>query len=361
MGLRQRWVASAVDRAHALVVEVPGWWATRARVERDLARRGWRLALSPADADLLIVCGEPGGQLAETIDRVWDQLPGPRARVAVTGTEAVTAALDEAAMRLADDDHQRADARARPNPIDQQEKNHGDMDHGDMEMAPAGISLAGGDQDRDGLEMDVLHVPLGPVLPHWPAGLVLRCVLHGDVVAKAEVDVLAGSGTPRAPAVATLPALGAAAACDGAARLLAVAGWDDAATTARRARDRVLDGSVDRDRIVEQLERLRSRVARSWSLRWLLRGLGPLDDSALRSRGLPADMRGDVHDRLIGMLARALAELRGEAAGLDTDPQAVLGALPEVVAGLELGAVRLVVASLNPDTAGALQRDNARA
>src|SRR5699024_11402590 len=63
---------------------------------------------------------------------------------------------------------------------------HGGMDHsghsghgghGGMDMAPEGISLAQGGQDRDGLEMDVLHLPLGPVLPFWPAGLVLtaRC------------------------------------------------------------------------------------------------------------------------------------------------------------------------------------------
>ncbi len=66
-----------------------------------------------------------------------------------------------------------------------------------MEMAPAGISLAGGAEDRDGLEMDVLHLPLGPVLPHWPAGLVVRCVLHGDVVAEVEVDHVGRAGRAR--------------------------------------------------------------------------------------------------------------------------------------------------------------------
>lgn len=51
VGLRRRWTAGAVGRAHALVVEVPGWWATRVAVEQELGRRGWRIALSPTDAD----------------------------------------------------------------------------------------------------------------------------------------------------------------------------------------------------------------------------------------------------------------------------------------------------------------------
>src|SRR5699024_10599404 len=62
--------------------------------------------------------------------------------------------------------------------------------HGDMDMAPAGIPLAEGGEDRDGLEMDVLHLPLGPVLPFWPAGLVLHCSLQGDVVVDATASVI---------------------------------------------------------------------------------------------------------------------------------------------------------------------------
>ena len=69
---------------------------------------------------------------------------------------------------------------------------HGGMDHGDMEMSPGGIPLAEGGEDRDGLEMDVLHVRLGPVLPHWPAGLVLRCSLQGDVIAEAQAELVDG-------------------------------------------------------------------------------------------------------------------------------------------------------------------------
>ena len=46
--MSERLAAAAVRGAHALVVEVPGRWTTRAAVERELASRGWRAALSPA-------------------------------------------------------------------------------------------------------------------------------------------------------------------------------------------------------------------------------------------------------------------------------------------------------------------------
>ena len=362
MGLRRRWTSCAVARAHALVVEVPGWWATRVAVEQDLDRRRWQPALSPADADVLVVCGAAGKRLADAVDRVWEQLPGPRARVLVTGPE-VSTALDEARRQLSDEDRQRDDARGRHDPVGG-ERAQGDGDHGDhgdnMDMAPAGIPLAGGDDDRDGLEMDVLHVPLGPVLPYWPPGLVLHCTLNGDVVTEADVEVLEGRGVPPPPVASALPVRNAAEACDAAARMLAVAGWDDAAAAARRVRDLILIDPADgAPRAL--LDRLQSRVVRSWSLRWLLRGAGVIDDEVLGSHGLPAEARGDVFDRLVAMLDRARAELEGEPAGPHTDPGAVLAALPQIVSGLELGAVRLVVASLDPDTAGTVRREHARA
>lgn len=375
MGLRQRLAALAICRAHALVVEVPGWWTDRVAVEGALRRRGWRLATSPADADVLVVCGEPGARLGAAIDRVWDQMPGPRARVAATGQDP-DSALDRAAAELADDELQRDDARDRREPVegeedsggddhtdenhtreDRSDENHAGMDHGmhHGEMAPTGIPMAGGAEDRDGLEMDVLHVPLGPVLPHWPAGLVLRCVLHGDVVAEAETDLLEGAVVPAPPAASALSVLQAAGAADGAARLLEVAGWGDAAEAAVRVRDLLLDAGSSRERSVRELEALRHRVRRSRTLRALLRGLGVLDDDAVRAHGLPPDARGDVHDRLLAMLDRAGADDVG-AAG---DPRPVLAALPSVVVGLELAAVRLVVASLHPDTTGALRWEHA--
>ncbi|WP_218596199.1 hypothetical protein [Pseudonocardia oceani] len=340
------WLAAwAVRRAHVLVVEVPGWWTSRVAVERAVTARGWRTALSPADADVLVVCGVPGPRLAAAVDRVWDQLPGPRARTAVTGTDA-TGALDEVAARLQDDRRQRADARDRPDRTARPD------DEPDDEMAPAGIPLAGGADDRDGLEMDVLQVPLGPVLPHWPAGLVLHCALHGDVVAGARTEVLDAGPLPRPPRAGTAASRTVAARCDGAARLLALAGWDAAADDARHARDLLLDDAAGAG---AALGAVRARVRRSRVLRRQLSGLGPLDEGALRTHGLPPAAGGDVRDRLLVMLDPA----RGTA--VPPDPGAVLAALPVLVRGLELGAARLVVAGLAPDTAAAVHRERAHA
>src|SRR5258708_27816729 len=63
------------------------------------------------------------------------------------------------------------------------------MDMGGMVM-PAGLRMAGRGADRDGLKLDQLHVPLGPVLPDWPAGLVVHVTLQGDVVQLAEAHAL---------------------------------------------------------------------------------------------------------------------------------------------------------------------------
>ena len=175
MGVRGAVARAAAGRAHVLLVEVPGRPRLRVEAERVLARRGWVVADSPADADVLLVCGPVEGRLAEAVERTWDGLPGPRARVDLpdgTGEAGLAEALEDARARLLDLRHQDEDAAGRaPAPPEDVAADAGDM-------APDGVPLAGNDDaDRDGLEMDVLHLPLGPVLRHWPAGLVLgpRC------------------------------------------------------------------------------------------------------------------------------------------------------------------------------------------
>jgi hypothetical protein len=93
-------------------------------------------------------------------------------------------------------------------------------------------------------------------------------------------------------------------------------------------------------------------VSRSTSLRWLLRGLGRIDDGALAEHALPEELSGDVHDRLVAMLRRARDDAAGEDDDNSAEPTAVLAALAALVTGLDLAAARLVVASIDPDTAG---------
>ncbi|MCT7294246.1 hypothetical protein NVV99_25490 [Rhodococcus sp. PAE-6] len=411
MGLSPFLARLAVQATRVLVVEAPGQWATRMELEQQLLRRGWRIASSPAQGDVLVVCGAPGPELSDLANRLWEQMPGPRVRIGIASPGAVVPALDNATAHLLDTSHHRTDARERaqePSMSDhannadgeghvgheghEEHQGHGGHSdheehadrqaheghedhgghggheghadhggheghegHGDMDMAPAGIPLAEGGEDRDGLEMDVLHLPLGPVLPFWPAGLVLHCSLQGDVVVGATASVIdATEHRAGAPGRPTDHASATVTQCDQVMALLALAGAEDLADCARRARDGILTGDPGAAR--DAVERLHRKVRRSRLLRWSLRGVLPLGPADLERHGLPGHCLGDAHDRLLAQLERIRVEVGGatpdradggsaqESADKLTVPWAVV---PDLVTGLELGTVRLAVASLD--------------
>ncbi len=378
-------------RPHVLTVTTPGGTAVRLAAEEELRRRGWPAALTPADTDVLLVAGTGTDVLAEVLDEVWRAMPAPRVRGHATHPGDVAAVLDAARSALADGIGQRAlAAAARPSaPARPDQGGHaggesgGDEDHGmsGPEM-PAGLPTAERGEDRDGLKLDQLHVFLGPVLPNWPAGLVLRLTVQGDVVQQAAVDApgpggetgsfwtdpwcRAAAGEPVSVGEAALRRV--AAHLDSLGRLLAVAGWDDAAVAARRLRDETLSGgrsAAPRPAV----ERFSRRVARSRLLAWSTRGLGvlsPDDAVAAAVRGPALRAGGDVTARY----RRWCSELAAAAAALDDDapldpaalepPRGRLGSpgapaaellavLPGLLEGAELAAVRLIVASLDPD------------
>ncbi|MGB7364245.1 MAG: hypothetical protein WA931_14535 [Rhodococcus sp. (in: high G+C Gram-positive bacteria)] len=330
MGLRELLAARAVRVAHVLVVEVPGAARTRIAAENEINRRGWQLATSPADADLLLTCGAPGTQLESVLTRVWDQMPGPRARVTALSSDEVAGAIDSAKSELLDDRTQRGDAGERSTEAPDLDDTHGEMD-----MAPGGIALADDGADTDGLHLDVLHIPLGPVMPHWPAGLVLDCTVQGDLIMGAQsrwidTDRLA-TDTDDAD-----PRWFAALRCDAVARLLGVAGWDAAADKARRIRDGVVDGDAA-DLCTERMQRLATRVSRNRILRWSLRGITvPGDDGAAV----------EVHDLPAHWLASAAAALGG--AATETTASFDAEELGSLVTCLDLATARTVVAALAP-------------
>ncbi|WP_242612827.1 hypothetical protein [Janibacter limosus] len=390
MGLTRILAHLAVNSTHVLIVEAPGHWLTRVELEQQMALRGWRAAWTPANADVLAVCGVPGPELAELAERLWEQMPGPRARVDVASPAVVGSTLEDAATLLLDTPYHRADARERAQepriPEDHGQMGHGGhegmdhgghegmnhegMDHGGhegmnheamdhegmdhaghgghggMDMAPAGIALAQGGQDRDGLEMDVLHLPLGPVLPFWPAGLALLCSLQGDVVVDAAASVVDGAGhaaSSKEPQTPPVPA--SAVRCDGVMALLALAGADDAAARARRARDALVRG--DQGAARDAVERLHRTVRRSWLLRWSLRGVMVLDPSDLARHDLPEVCRGDAHDRLSSLVEGLRSEVCGAVPAAVESGAVPWERMPQLVTGLELATVRLAVASLN--------------
>ncbi len=360
MGLSNALARYATRRAHVFIAETPGSWMVRARLERDLIERGWRLGPTPADADVLAVCGVPGPELTSVIDRLWDQMPGPRVRTDLDDTTDIARAMDAVAGQLTDTESHRKDAAYRNHEpqatsdenamghgdMDHGDMDHGDMDHRDMEMAPDGIPLAEGEDDRDGLEMDVLRLRLGPVLPCWPAGLVLSCTVNGDVISRADGSMI---DAPDNAALNISQASSPAWRADNIARFLTLAGCEDTAALAGQVRDGQLT-SYSAPEIGASLERLRRQVNRSRLLRWSLQGLGPLTPEDLDKHDLPRHLKGDTWDRLMVMLDRAVAA--ADAAGaadsnLAKAPKVSPGAAAAVAVGLDLAAARLVIASLD--------------
>ncbi len=382
------WLARrAVARLHVLVVEGQGGFRSRVVAEQACRARGWTLALSPADADVLLVCGKVAdGTFADSVASVWAQLPGPRVRVGAADATDVAAALDTAATRYLDSSAHRRDAHRRREDATSRaadegsgvgdmsdgDMSDGDMSDGDMEMemdmsGPGGIALASGAEDRDGLEMDVLHLRLGPVLSGWPSQLAVWCTLSGDVVVGAEVEVL-GPETEVADRKAR-----AAVRLGRAADVLALAGSLIEADRLRGFRDRLLTAADGHH--VGELAEVTARLRRSRTLRWSLRDLGRVDAVTLAGHGLPDTLAGDVRDRLLRLLDQAAGDLADPAANPaagpaphrtpepapdlrpDRAPVAArpgalddfvrLGAaLPDLLAGTELAGARLLVASL---------------
>lgn len=394
-------------RHHVLIVEVPGETDLRMRTEAAAVTRGDQIVDHPAAADLLLVCGHPGDQLASAIDQVWEQIPLPRARRTITDPASISAALAAPldtpaprgdgtesawmghhdlhpdAMHMSTTDmirtdtghgatsdskdarppghgqqdmvgdqrmESRTDSRDMNDRTDMSGHDHGDMsahdhgdmsghEHGDMDMdmdmdmsGPGGVALASGAADRDGLEMDVLHRRLGPVLTCWPAGFVLEVTLAGDTITAAAAHTI--DAGPRSPSPVS-----PATSLDGAARILALAGWDPAAHRALRARDAVLDG---RNRQAQQLlTPLRRQVRRSSALRWAI-------------GRIPVTHGRSVLDVLHARLAWAAALLAG--AVPQPEPGTPLHLVPARVVGRDLGTARLIIAALRlapPDHADA--------
>lgn len=300
-----------------LLVTTPGGASARLAVERWAREHGWHTAHSPAEANLMVIAGPACTELSPHIDLAWSSMPAPRAQAYVASADDVPHTLTTALPALRDIDLQRGEARhlARTNtPAEAScgsgmpEHEHGGHDMAGMKM-PGDIPMADRADDRDGLKLDRLHVPLGPVLTDWPPGLVVHTVLQGDVIQHAQIELFGEHGeNPLPPLVQRL---------DNSARLLSVAGWPDVAARARLLRDLALDGTSP-----PGLDRWASRVRRSRTLRWLLSGVGTTES-------------GDALARLHSWLG-------------EDDLEAVSPeVLPALLEGTELATARLVVASLD--------------
>lgn len=407
----------AAARPHVLLAAVPGGTAVRLAAERLLRARDWPRASTPAQADLLLVAGPDLPELRTPLERLWRDMPAPRARVHARTADEVEDALNAGrallgppAVRHASaappadaGGHREGDhgARERHEGDDQTPGHDGHDGHGDhgghgghdghgghgggqTEM-PGGLPMAGQGADRDGLTLDQLHLPLGPFLADWPAGLTVRLVLQGDVVQRVDVDeparpfddaaaeafwvqpwLRAASGEP--VPVGEAVRRRAAAHLDSLGRLLAVAGWPAEAVRAWRLRDDLLSGAP-RAAVAPRLERFTRRVGRSRTLAWLTRGIGVVTAQKAREAGVggpAARAGGDVTSRYRQWLADIRHDLprledpapldvavedspRGPWSAEHPPSAALIALLPRLLEGAELAAARLVVASLDPD------------
>ncbi len=453
MDLRGLVRRTAMSHPSVLAVTVPGATELRLELEAEVCRRGWPLAMAPAAADLLVVCGVPAPRDARWPDAVERSMPEPAVRIGVERGGQVAHALDTARRELiaralgprqGDEPGNRADAGHEGHPDehspgahhdtspsgtsdgqgghghhgldhhhDDQAPQPGHEDHGHHEPADgaartdrmdhqghggamahmghdmhatgevAGRPMAERGDDRDGLRLDQLHVPLGPALTDWPTGLILRFTLQGDVVQGVEVDHLSVPSGHRLPfwdepwlraargeevTRGSAARRRCAAHLDSAGRLLAVVGWDDAAARCRRLRDELLSGAPS-EAIGGALHKTVRRVGKSRSLRWSLAGLGALSAERAQAAGvtgpaLAAD--GDTYDRLLTWLTeieRGLEELddtrplapdcrtgpRGRLDAPRPPSQALLDVLPELLTGAEFACARIILAGLDPD------------
>jgi hypothetical protein len=390
---------AGATRPHVMIAAMPGATDVRLTAEEQLRRRGWPAALTPADADVLVVAGTAAPDIAQAVEAAWAAVPAPRVRIRATRPDDVAPALDAAQAELASTADQRRSAATRDpghrrghdpgsheamsgghHGHDATSAGHHGHDMGEMAM-PAGLPMASRAEDRDGLKLDQLHVALGPFLPDWPAGLVARLILQGDVVQHAEADAVglradaasfwaepwrrASAGEPVTTGAAARRR--AAAHLDSLARLLGVAGWADAATAARALRDDTLRGTPA-SMLGSAVRRFAARIARSRLLAWSTLGMGTLrpDDPAPGEGGQAPLLAGDVTARYRRWCAdladlavlldddslldsSVLAPPRGRGGAGQAPSAALLAVLPRLLEGTEFAAARLIVASLDPD------------
>ncbi|NNG88188.1 hypothetical protein HLB32_25560, partial [Streptomyces cacaoi] len=94
MDLTARLLRAAAARPRLLVLTTPGGTPVRLAVEREARLRDWPVAATPADAGLLVLAGPGHPGTAPAVERLWRDMPGPRARLHARHPDEVAAALD---------------------------------------------------------------------------------------------------------------------------------------------------------------------------------------------------------------------------------------------------------------------------
>ena len=199
------WLRALAARAEVPVFPVVGAGGRRAAEELWLLP-GVRVVDHPRAAALLVVVGRLTRALLHPALTVHDQLPAPRATVwwpvGGGGGELVSALPGVVTGRHGDGEELRAvfadllagrrqsSPPALPDIEPAKWRGVGPYGHGGAGMTggvPYGRPLPARAPDPDGLELDQLPLPVGPLLPTLPPGLVLHVQLQGDVVRQASL------------------------------------------------------------------------------------------------------------------------------------------------------------------------------
>jgi Ni,Fe-hydrogenase III large subunit len=183
----------APDRAVALALGV------------DLEAAGLHLVATPRHADVLVLVGPIPPGLESAIALTYAQMPRPRARLPVAAG-ATQAEVQAAVARLSS---LFADGAWPEQASERSSMDHSTMDHVGgghdmsgmaMDMDMQHMDMSGGGfmsmvmmtqdlpRSADGLPMEWLEVPFGPLFPGLPGGLGLMLTLDGDTVAAARVE-----------------------------------------------------------------------------------------------------------------------------------------------------------------------------
>jgi len=378
---------------------------------------------SPRSATVMVVAGHIPAGLTEALARVHDQMAHPRATVWWTGDPAGGAPEGWARARVVgpNDDIEAAvvDAhrdllpggRASEPPLlpdvdPAPWRGVGPYGHGGSGMTggvPYGRPMAGRGDDRDGLSLDVVPLPVGPFLPALPACLVLEVTFAGDVVRDVTVPAAAdgtgwGAALPdeaAAPFVAAIDRPVAIVDIERArarqhlrwlAWFLHLQGLDSLARWVARASRGELEESGELAALARWLDR-------PWVLGRTTRGVGAIAGAeaeawggpVARAAGVEADARartasyvrlgfepivhhgGDVRDRwrqraaeavqavAIAQRAGAATLAPGEALEPPVPPPPIdfRERLAGLLAGAEWGDAVSIVASLDPDLSAA--------
>lgn len=313
----RRFVSGATARETLSAFVVPGPDVARA-LGLDLESAGLAISPTPRHASVLVLVGELPDDLKTAAAVAHSQMPRPRTMLAV-GTEDL-APLPDISVPLEQESLAQAVAEARSllaekildpgreDPAEHKNANHdnGDhdreetdedpeegsedhMDHGEMDFMSMVAMTEGTPRSSDGLQMEWVEAPFGPLFPGLPGGLALTLTLDGDTVAKSDASSVVGIADLEGLSVPAETFADWLASLDPlspvAHRVLALRAFDaaaDAAPDERAALARI--GALERERAASHLGWLASFGYLTGHAR-LAKRAGELQLALLRSAG----------------------------------------------------------------------------